>query len=67
MPNYTISIELNDKQQKEFDEWKAALKKIYGECGSFRWIIEPTGIGSGIKVHSLLANATLDLTDVDGW
>lgn len=65
--NFSLSFELSDKQQKEFDEWKAALKKIYGEYGSFEWTIIPTGIGDGLVVYSKLANAKLDLTDMDSW
>ena len=67
MANLSISFELSDKQQARFDEWKAAIKKIYGEHGHFRWTISPTGIGIGIEVYSVLAGATLDLTDVDSW
>jgi hypothetical protein len=67
MANLSISFELSDKQQARFDEWKAAIKKIYGEYGHFRWTISPTGIGSGLEVYSDLARTTLDLTDVDSW
>ena len=67
MANLSISFELSDKQQARFDEWKAAIKKIYGEYGHFRWTISPTGIGSGLAVYSDLARTTLDLTDVDSW
>lgn len=65
--NISISFELNDKQQKLFDEWQNAIRTIYGECGHFKWTISPTGIGNGIEVWSSLTKTTLDLTDTDNW
>lgn len=65
--NLSISFELNDKQQALFDEWKAAIKTIYGEYGHFKWTISPTGVGNGIEVWSSLAQTSLDLTDIDSW
>lgn len=65
--NLSISFELSDAQQKDFDEWKSAIKNIYGEYGTFEWTIKPTGIGNGLVVYSKLANAKLDLTDIDSW
>ena len=65
--NLSISFELNDKQQKEFDEWQKAIKKIYGEYGHFKWTISPTGVGNGIEVWSSLAKTSLDLTDMSDW
>lgn len=65
--NLSISFELSDKQQVQFDEWKEAIKKIYGEYGHFKWTISPTGIGNGLEVWSSLTKTTLDLTDMDSW
>ena len=62
-----IHAELNDKQQKMYDEWKSHIKALYGEYGLFTWEVSPNGIGLGIVVHSHLANVKLDLTDVDSW
>lgn len=67
MGNKIISIELNDKQQKKYDEWLFHIKKIYGEYGSFTWKITPTGIGNSIVVFSHKTNTELDLTDVNSW
>jgi hypothetical protein len=53
--NYSLSFELNDKQQKKYDGWKSHIKALYGEYGSFTWTITPTGIGLGISVFSELA------------
>ena len=65
--NKIISVELNNKQQKEFDEWCGHLKALYGEIGSLTWKISPTGIGDEIIVYSQNAKVELDLTDVDSW
>lgn len=62
-----ITIELNDKQQIMFDEWKSHIKALYGEYGLFTWKITPTGIGSGIVVYSHNTKTELDLTDIDSW
>ena len=63
----TITIELNDKQQQMFDEWKSHIKSLYGEYGLLTWKITPNGIGEKIVVYSHRANVELDLTDVDSW
>jgi hypothetical protein len=65
--NYSLSFELNDKQQKHYDVWKSHIKALHGEHGTFTWTITPTGIGLGISVFSELAKVELDLTDVDSW
>lgn len=62
-----ITIELNDKQQIMFDEWKSHIKALYGEYGLFTWKITPNGIGAGIVVYSHMAKVELDLTDIDSW
>ena len=62
-----IHEELNEGQQKMYDEWLSHIKAIYGEYGTFTWKITPTGIGLGISVFSELAKVELDLTDVDSW
>ena len=65
--NKIITVELNDKQEKMFDEWKSHLKSLYGEYGLLTWKITPNGIGEKIVVYSHRANVELDLTDVDSW
>ena len=67
MANFSICVELNDKQQKQFDEWCSHIEALYGDCGLMTWTITPTGIGSGITVYNKRANVTLDLTDVESW
>ena len=63
----TINVELNDKQQKMYDEWLSHIKAIYGEYGLFTWKITPNGIGSEIVVYGHLTKTQLDLTDIDSW
>ena len=65
--NKIITVELNDKQQKMFDEWKSHIKSLYGEYGLLTWKITPNGIGEEIVVYSHRANVELDLTDIDSW
>ena len=61
-------IELNDKQFKEYSEWCANLRKIFGDVGQLRWSITMNGIGENISVVSTHApNHPLDLTDIDSW
>lgn len=62
-----IHEELNEKQQKMYDEWLSHIKAIYGEYGHFTWKITPNGIASEVILYSHKANAELDLTDVDSW
>lgn len=65
--NYSLDFELNDKQQKEYEEWIGHIKAIYGQCGLLTWKCTPNGIGMGISVFSHLTKTELDLTDVDSW
>ena len=67
MVNTIIHEELNDKQQRMFNEWLSHIKAIYGEYGNFTWKISPTGIGDGIEVYSHKARVEIDLTDVGSW
>ena len=62
-----IHEELNEKQQKIYDEWLSHINAIYGEYGTFTWKITPTGIGNRIVVYSHKTKTELDLTDEDSW
>ena len=63
----TTKFELSDKQQKELDEWKEAIKTIYGEYGSYTYSFTPTGIGCIVEVYSELANIKKDFTHEEDW
>lgn len=65
--NKGIRVELNDKQQKLYDDWLHHIKSLYGKHGSITWKITPNEIGDVIVVHSNLANVELDLTDIESW
>lgn len=67
MANTKITIELNDKQQTQYDEWCANIKKLYGKYGNMTWSVSDCGIGQTIKVYNDLTKLTLDLTDLDSW
>ena len=59
-----IKFEITDKQEEKLRNWKEAIKTEYG---SFVFSFKPNGIGDSVEVYSELAEATLDLTDVDPW
>ena len=65
--NYTLNLELSDKEQKKYDKFLSHIKALYGEYGLFTWKLTPTGIGMGISVFSHLAKVEIDLTDIDSW
>ena len=65
--NYSLNLELSDKEQKKYEKWISHIKALYGEYGLFTWKLTPNGIGMGISVFSHLAKVEIDLTDVDSW
>jgi hypothetical protein len=67
MANIKITIELSDKQQAQYDEWCATIKKLYDKVGNMTWSVSDCGIGQTIKVYNDLTKLTLDLTDIDSW
>ncbi len=63
-----ILIELNSKQQKQYEDWCQHLKAIFGEIGILTWTVSSNGIGDTITVTTNNApNNPLDLTDIDSW
>ena len=62
-----MKFDLSEEQITKLDEWKKAIKIVYGEYGLFTWKLTPNGIGMGISVFSHLAKVEIDLTDVDSW
>ena len=67
MRKTVIHEELNEEQQKMYDEWLSHIKAIYGEYGLFTWKITPNGLNSGIVVYSHKTKTELNLTDIDSW
>lgn len=64
-----MKFELNEKQIKKYKDWSEAIKKVYGEYGSFTFCFNPTGIGDIVTVKNDLVGdkVILDLTDTDSW
>lgn len=58
---------LGENEEKKFEEWKNAIKLIYGEYGQFTFSFTPTGIGTAIEVFSSLADKSIELTDYESW
>lgn len=65
--NFSFTVQLNDKQQSLFEDWKIHIKALYGEVGGLTWTYEQGSIGETIKVFSVKAKVELDLTDIDSW
>lgn len=62
-----MKFELDKEQLEKLNEWKEAIKKIYGEYGNYEYRFKHTGIGVSIKVYNDLADTIIDLTDIDKW
>lgn len=62
-----IKFELNDVEQKRYDDFVADVKKLHGEAGTFKFTFTPTGIGYGVDVFSVLSGVSRDITDYDSW
>ena len=67
MSNTVIKMELNDKQETQYQEWIKAIKVLHGTVGEIEWTISSNGLGYKISVYSIMADVNLDLTDVDEW
>lgn len=67
MGNKIVRVELNDKQQKMFEEWCGHIKALRGEIGTLTWKVTQHEIGDTIKVFSESLKLELDLTDIDSW
>lgn len=62
-----MKFELNEDQVKRLKVWQEAIKVVHGEYGHYDYIFSPTGICNTVTVWSHLANAGLDLSDVEKW
>jgi len=64
----TITYKLGPEETRTLKEWQKHIKAIYGVYGDYIYTFESGGgIGTIKKVWSKLANAELDLTDVNKW
>ena len=51
----------------EINEWKEAIKKVYGKYGEYEYTFIPTGIGTAVSVKSNLAGISRNFTDTSNW
>lgn len=58
---------LTQEQYNKLDEWKSAIKTIYGEYGFYTYSFTEDGIGMSVKISNSLCSAILDLTDYDNF
>lgn len=58
---------LSVKEKSKLEEWRSAIKTLYGEVGKLTYSFTPTGIGDVVKIRSELANVEIDLTDYESW
>jgi hypothetical protein len=61
------TFSLDEKQEIQLKEWQEAIKKIYGEYGTYQFRFTPMGMGTSIEVYSELAKKALDLSNVEDW
>lgn len=62
-----MKFELDEDQVTRLKAWQEAIKLVHGEYGHYDFVFSPTEIGTTIIVYSYLANAELDLSDVEKW
>ena len=44
-----MKFDLSEEQITKLDEWKKAIKIVYGEYGLFTYSFTPNGIGTSLK------------------
>jgi hypothetical protein len=62
-----MKFDLSEEQITKLDEWKKAIKIVYGEYGLFTYSFSPNGVGTGVEVFSDVAKTSIDLTEIDKW
>ena len=63
-----MEFKLTEVEEARVREFEMALKQIYGETGTIKFIFTPaTGLGYAIEIHSEKANITKDITDYESW
>lgn len=62
-----MKFELSEEQIQKLDEWKKAIKVVYGEYGLFTYSFSPNGIGTGVEVFSDIAKTSIELSEYDKW
>ena len=62
-----MTFTLDRKEVEKINEWKEHIKEVFGEFGEFTYSFTPNGIGTTIKVYSVIADVEKDFTDVSSW
>jgi hypothetical protein len=63
-----MEFKLTEIEEQRVKEFEAALKEIYGDTGTLKFIFTPaSGLGYGVEIHSEKANITKDITDYESW
>ena len=62
-----MRFELNEDQVTRLKVWQEAIKLVHGAYGRYEYLFSPNEIGTTVTVYSYLANAELDLSDVENW
>jgi hypothetical protein len=62
-----MKFDLSEEQITKLEEWKRAIKVVYGEYGLFTYSFTPNGIGVEVEVYSDLAKTSLDITEIENW
>ena len=62
-----MKFDLSEEQITKLEEWKRAIKVVYGEYGLFTYSFKPNGIGVEVEVYIDLAKTSLDITEIENW
>ena len=63
-----MEFKLTEVEIKRAEDFCNALKEVYGEVGTIKYIFTPaSGLGYGVDIHSEKANITKDITDYERW
>lgn len=62
-----MKFDLSEEQITKLEEWKRAIKVVYGEYGLFTYSFTPNGIGVEVEVYSDFAKTSLDITEIENW
>ena len=63
-----MEFKLTEVENKRAEDFCNALKEVYGEVGTIKYIFTPaSGLGYGVDIHSEKANITKDITDYESW
>lgn len=63
-----MEFRLSEIEEQRAEAFTAAIKEIYGEVGTIKYIFSPAGgIGVGVEIYSEKLDVTKDITDYESW